>query len=38
MIAGGVSVLLLAVYWLIRPQLRRMGPVSEAETLQPEAA
>lgn len=33
MIAGGASVLLLAGYWLAHPQLRRMGPAGEVETL-----
>ena len=36
--AGGASVLLLACYWLVHPRLRRMGPVSEATTLGPDAA
>jgi MFS family permease len=35
--AGGASVLLLACYWLVHPRLRRMGPVSEAKTLQTDA-
>jgi len=34
MFAGGVSILLLAVYWLALPGLRGLGPASEVETLQ----